>query len=288
MASVERMRPLLGTFVTIRAQPRSAVTQVQVEEAVESAFRAMARVDRLMSFHQSTSDVSRINRCRPGGHVRVHSWTHGVLRAAAELSVSTGGDFDCNVGGPLMRAKLLPKANGRPGGRPGGRTKSNHRTFHVALAVRRDRTVRLRTALALDLGGIAKGFAVDKAVQILKARGMAAGTVNAGGDLRVFGSEPQAVWIRDPAAPGQTRLIGSLTEGAIATSAAYFTAELRTDRDQESAIVDRNRRRVDMAGSVSVAARTCMLADALTKVAVLRGRIPARVARRADASIVAL
>lgn len=281
MVSVERMRPLLGTFVTIRAELRPDQPQDQAEEAVERAFRAMAQVDRLMSFHRSTSDVSRINRCRPGRHVRVHSWTHTVLRAATELSMRTAGDFDCNVGGPLMRAKLLPKANGRLG----GRIKPAHRAFHVALALRRDRTVRLRTAIALDLGGIAKGFAVDKAVQVLKACGMAGGTVNAGGDLRVFGSQAQAVWIRDPAAPGQTRLVGQLTGGAIATSAAYFTAQSRTGRDVESAIVNRKRHRVAMAGSVSVAARTCMLADALTKVAVLRGRIPSRLARRANAFV---
>ncbi len=281
MASVERMRPLLGTFVCIRAEPRPELSRAQAEDAVESAFRAMARVDRLMSFHRSTSDVSRINRCRPGRYVRVNSWTLTVLRTAAELSMCTAGDFDCNVGGPLMRANLLPKANGRPG----GRIRPAHRPLHDALALRRDRTVRSRTGLALDLGGIAKGFAVDKAVKMLKACGVAGGAVNAGGDLRVFGSEPHAVWIRDPAAPGQTRLVGQLTEGAIATSAAYFTAQSRTDRDGKSAIVDRKRHRVAMAGSVSVAARTCMMADALTKVAVLRGRIPSRLARRANAFV---
>jgi len=284
MVSVERMRPLLGTFVTIRAAPRLGLSQIQVEEAVESAFRAMVRVDRLMSFHRSMSDVSRINRSRRGTHVRVHSWTHAVLRAAAELSACTRGEFNCNVGGALMRNGLLPKVHGRPG----GRSKPVHRTLDDALVLRRDRTVKLRAAMSLDLGGIAKGFAVDKAVHALKARGVTCGAVNAGGDLRVFGIDPQPVWIRDPAAPAQARLMGELTEGAIATSATYFTDRLKASGHGQSAIVDRKRRRVRVAGSVSVVARTCMLADALTKVAVLRGRIPRDTARRANAFMLAL
>ena len=64
------------------------------------------------------------------------------------------------------------------------------------LPLRADRSVVLRAAVALDLGGIAEGFAVDKAVEALRAGGAIAGLVNAGGDMRIFGSRPEPVWTR--------------------------------------------------------------------------------------------
>lgn len=112
-------------------------------------------------------------------------------------------------------------------------------------------------------GGIAKGFAVDKAVEVLQSKGTRSGLVNAGGDLRVFGIQSDPVWVRDPQAPGTAQWIGEIVDGAVATSAAYFTADNEAGHSCHSAIVNPSRqRRVKVTGSVSVVANTCMLADA--------------------------
>ncbi len=156
----------------------------------------------------------------------------------------------------------------------------------MAIQLRKDGSVRVKARVALDLGGIAKGFAVDKAVELLRERGMQSGMVNAGGDLRVFGDEPQPIWVRCPTEPTRVQMLGMLTNGAIATSAAYFTNSNRLAESTTSAIVDTKRgRRVFMTGSVSVIARNCMLADALTKIAILKGRLPARIVRHAQAKV---
>ncbi|HQR96958.1 FAD:protein FMN transferase [compost metagenome] len=273
------MRPLLGTFVTIRAE--GAAASAQVESAVESAFRAIARVDGLMSFHRRSSDIGRLNCARPGSILRVHGWTYQVLREALRLWQWSGGVFDCNVGASLMRFGQLPKNT------PG---KSVRRfPYGEAICLRNDRSVKLNARVALDLGGIAKGFAVDQAVEVLQAHGMKSGLVNAGGDLRTFGAASQPVWLRCPDDPYQAQLIGTLTNGAIATSASYFTDTNRPGGAASSAIVNARRERiVTITNSVSVIARNCLLADGLTKIAILHGRLPMRLARYAQARVVTL
>src|SRR5207237_9076434 len=85
--------------------------------------------------------------------------------------------------------------------------------------------VRLARAVRFDLGGIAKGFAVDRAVQILRRARLAFGLVNAGGDLRAFGNRRWPVHVRCPDAPGELLQLGSLSNGAVATSAVYFSLQ---------------------------------------------------------------
>ena len=66
MPHVERMRPMLGTFVTIKAEGAAGTTPEAVSAAIESAFRTIERVDQLMSFYRCNSDINRLNRARPG------------------------------------------------------------------------------------------------------------------------------------------------------------------------------------------------------------------------------
>lgn len=281
MPDVERMRPLVGTFVTIQAKETSSLTPEQLESAVNSAFRAIERVERLMSFHRSDSDIGRLNRARPGCYLRVHRWTYIVLREALRLHKASVGAFDCNIGGVLVRAGLLPRSQ-----RMAVRCRP---PMHKTIALMNNGRVKLSHRIALDLGGIAKGFAVDQAVRVLRDRGVRTGLVNAGGDLRAFGPEPQAVWVRCPSAPGEQRLIGHIRNGAVATSASYFVRAASTDGVAASAIVDAvSGRRLGLAGSVSVVAKTCMLADALTKVAALRGGVPAALRQRSQAKVIEL
>ena len=109
--------------------------------------------------------------------VRVHPWTWRVLKSAQEFSRNTDGIFDITMAGQLVKWNYLPRYGARFG-RGSWRDIIFEATGHV----------RFRRPLLIDFGGIAKGFAVDRAVEILKRNGVMAGIVNAGGDLRVFGS----------------------------------------------------------------------------------------------------
>ena len=94
------------------------------------------------------------------------------------------------------------------------------------LILTKPNTVYSKVPLTLDLGGIAKGFAVDKAVEALKQCGATSGYVNAGGDLRVFGDVSQSIQIRNPGNSSELMSLGSLANGAIATSSQIGRAHV--------------------------------------------------------------
>ena len=252
--SCRRLRPLLGTFVEIVATGSSLVGAVA---AVEVAFATVQEIHRLMSFYELESDVSRINMARVRKTVVVSPHTHRVLRFARELSAASSGVFDVTVGDTLVRHGFLPAlAEEEP--RPREATWCD-------LELLAGNGVRWRRRGCIDLGGIAKGYAVDKAVETLQSCGATSGLVNAGGDLRMFG-EPQPVHLRLPDAPGKLAPLGLFADCALATSGAYFSSVDSDDGPMEP-LVDRERRiSVARQGSATVIAAECMTADALTKV----------------------
>ena len=122
--------------------------------------------------------------------------------------------------------------------------------------------------MLLDLGGIAKGFAVDQAIHALRRGGCSEAIVNAGGDLRRFGRTPHPIYLRRGAGPVQ---VAVLRCGAVATSSPYKSIPDQLSQPIGCIINPQQRRAWDGEGSVMVAARSCMIADALTKVAALAG-----------------
>jgi FAD:protein FMN transferase len=258
--TMRRARPLLGTYVEIEANGAAAQ---DLERAVNAAFDAVARVHRLMSFHEAGSDVSRLNRRAAFEPVSVDRWTATVLRRARRIFDATDGLFDCAVGHELMRRSLLP----------------SHDLDHVvsgafsAVELLSDNRVRFSAAIAIDLGGIAKGFAVDRAIAALRGHGVREAVVNAGGDLRVIGDTARPIHIRCPTEDRGLVPAGLLRNGALATSSA--TATVARDRMRlagPSAPVRSGAMGIDR-NAYSVVAPNCLLADALTKVLVQIGDI---------------
>lgn len=268
---VRRARPALGTFVEITARGDG---EAKLHGAIDRAFNAIASVDRRMSFHHSASDVSRINREAFQRKVTVDPWTWHVLRAAQELSHESDGIFDITVGRTLMQWKYLPQRY---------RNVSDGNWRDIVLE--KNCAVRFRRRLIVDLGGIAKGFAVDRAVKALKYAGVSSGAVNAGGDLRVFGIKSELVHLRRPAEPMQPAGAIKLRERALATSGIYFAQKRHGGAVVSPLLNGRTCRSSRKLISVSVAASACMIADALTKIVfVLREKSAPLLARyHADA-----
>jgi FAD:protein FMN transferase len=222
---IQRARPLLGTIVSISADA----------PVLDAAFAAIERVHGLMSAQQSESDIGRVNREAHRAPVAVHAWTYEVIERALDISERSGGSFDIV----------------RPG--------TGARWTDVLLEAG---TVRLRSPARIDVSGIAKGFAVDRAVDALRAHGASSGSVNAGGDLRFFGDWPRAVRVRCPGALERAACLPASRHEAFATSSGYFGTTLDDPRAGGASELD---------WSVTVAASTCLVADALTKVLALVG-----------------
>jgi thiamine biosynthesis lipoprotein len=130
----------------------------------------------------------------------------------------------------------------------------------------------------IDLGGIAKGYAVDRALAILRERGCASASVNAGGDLARFGTSPESV-VLDPRCANAAASI-ELGNDAVATSGGSRSSPRTQARSRGVHVHGRLRRAIGARRSVSVVAGSCCIADALTKVVLADTRIGERLLRR--------
>jgi thiamine biosynthesis lipoprotein len=267
--SIRRSRPLLGTFVEITA---AGAARSDMERAIELAFATVAQVHSLMSFHDLESDVSRLNRGASARPVRVHPWTFQVLKTAAELHFRSTGVFDITVAPVLQKMGLLPHLRDDRSSTWMGMPKAEAIRFLPG-----HRIQFLHPNVRIDLGGIAKGFAVDRAVEVLQGQGIPSGTVNAGGDLSAFGPDSHMADIRDPRNPHRLMCRMKVDNEALASSGARFDPFQSWD-PRGSAIIDPSTQdSVRMIIGATVRAPSCMVADSLTKIVMIAGESAATV-----------
>ena len=252
--TLKRARPQLGTLVEITAHGAS---EPETGRAIAQAFAAVETIQSLMSYHDVASDVSRLNRAGPAIiSVDPHTWQ--VLATARAVAEASHGLFDISIAPELVRHGYLPNHPDLSLPQAGANWQ------HIELLP--DHRVELTRPLHIDLGGIAKGYAVDCAIRALQDAGMLAGQVNAGGDLRLFGKAYESIHVRHPGAATQLLPLCQLHKGAVATSAPYYTARQAQGRTVSPLIDAATRMPCTDTRSVSVMADTCIVADALTKV----------------------
>jgi thiamine biosynthesis lipoprotein len=248
---VRRLRPALGTFVELRVE---GLAPQRALRAIDRAFAEVLDVQRLMSFHDRASDLSRLHRARVGAAVRIDARTCAVLEHALGIAALSQGRFDPTVAAQQVSWGLLP----RPSHAAPPDPQATWRDIEIVGA----RRVRCARPLWIDLGGIAKGYAVDRAIEILIGAGASQAVVNAGGDLRVHGARTEPIELRHDRAGAATPLL-ELGDGAVATSASAAG---------RGPHVHGRTRRPSGGRAVSVVAPRCATADALTKV-VLAGDV---------------
>ena len=256
---MRRAQPWLGTLVDIGLENVDAAA---AGTAIDSAFAEVALVHRLMSFHDASSDIFLINRARPGDILAVHSHTWEVLHAAERIRKASQGAFNIACAPRLVEWGQLPAQHtGAPPYIPD----------RQILELRHDGRVLKLDDGWIDLGGIAKGYAVDLAITALRRHGISSGCVNAGGDLRVFGEQDYRIALRDPGLPARAGAEVCLRNEAMATSGTYFSRTERRGLTASALCNGITGQAIMSAGSVSVRAPSCMYADALTKVVLATG-----------------
>jgi thiamine biosynthesis lipoprotein len=194
----------------------------EAARALEAVVAEMRRIDALMSTYRPESQLSRVNRDAAAGPVKVEPELARLVARALEFSEISGGAFDityASVGylydyregrhpSEAQIAAALPSVNWR----------------HVAVDLQASTIRFLRPGVRIDLGGIAKGHAVDSCIAILAARGITHATVTAGGDSRILGDRrgrPWIVGIRHPDDRGRVIARIPLEDAAISTSGDY-------------------------------------------------------------------
>jgi len=274
-SSLRRARPLLGTLAEISVEGDAA----RLSGAVDRAFAAIDRVHQLMSFHVGTSDVSRMNREAYRHPVKIDPQTWEVLARARTVSEASDGAFDITVAPRLVEWGYLPEIPlPLPASRPNG---------YRVIELLADHHVRFQEPTFIDLGGIAKGYAVDAACVALEQCGVYNYVVNAGGDLRAGGAAI-TVHVRHPRRPTATLILGVIQNAAVATSGSYFARKRRDDMSVHPIIAPDAAAPARYKGSISVVARDCMNADALTKVVAVLGNKANPVLNRFGAEAVLL
>jgi thiamine biosynthesis lipoprotein len=262
---VRRRVPLMGTLAdlaVVHDDERLAYA------AIDAALDELSAVDATMSRFLPTSDVGRANRKAAQAPVAVSRPTADVLAAALRWAEATDGAFDPCLG----RAVGLWDVTHRKTPPPAPRVQAlAGRRLYRALeldAWQGRPVVRFRDQdVALDLGGIAKGFGVDRAVAALRDHGIEDGLVNVGGDLYALGAsedgDPWRVGVRSAQDPTRLATTLTLTDMAVATSGDYEQF-FRHQGEHYHHLLDptTGSPRKTKARSLTVTAATCMTADA--------------------------
>lgn len=263
--AVRRTVPVMGTmaeFVVVHDDVRLA------HAAIDDAIRELQSVDRSMSHFRRDSDIGRVNLSGGAKAVTVCAATATVLRESIRWAELSAGRFDPCLGRATalwhVGDRRLPPSPAEVQRFAGERA---YRELELDLGASEPRVLLRSTELAIDLGGIAKGYGVDRAVDALRGSGITDALVSAGGDLYALGrSENGDAWrigVRDPYDPSAFATTLAVTDRAVATSGDYFQyfdyGGRRYHHLLDPATGEPRRSRIH---SVTVAAATCMDADA--------------------------
>jgi thiamine biosynthesis lipoprotein len=265
--SVSRSRLLMGTVVEITAFGEA---QKPLEEAVSAAFRAMERVEERMSASRPHSDVSRLNASAAA--VEVAPETAEVLALGRQVALASGGAFDMTLG-RLKQIWAIEEAEPRiPSARDIAAALAG--IGPQALQMEGNRVGKRAPDLLVDLGGIAKGFAVDQAIEVLRRAGVAHASVNAGGDIRLLGDRQGRPWrigIQHPRDSQSLLATLELAQVAVVTSGDYERFFERDGIRYHHLFDPRSGRPAPLCQSVTVVAASAAEADALATAAFVLG-----------------
>ena len=212
-------RPMMGTEVSVYLwsdNPEAGLADV------EAVFREADRIDRLMSTYKDDSEISKINREAADGPVRCGDELYQLIARSLEISVLTQGAFDItyeSVGQHYdFRSRHRPDA-------ATVKSELENINFRFVQLDAASRTVTFqKQGVRINLGGIAKGYVVERGIDILRAKGVKHAMVTAGGDTRLLGDRlgrPWMVGIRDPRHEGKVAISLPLQNEAVSTSGDY-------------------------------------------------------------------
>ena len=212
-------RPLMGTEVSVLLWHEDATVGMEI---VERVFAEAARIDRLMSTYKEDSRISEINRLAAAEPVVAGDELFRLLQRSQDISVLTRGAFDITYDSVGQHYDFRNRQ------RPDDATVAAERELINFRFVELDQasgTVAFREqGVRINLGGIAKGYVVERGVNVLRQNGVQNGIVTAGGDSRLLGDrrgQPWMVGIRDPRDEAEVAISVPLEDEAISTSGDY-------------------------------------------------------------------
>lgn len=243
--TMKRCKPLLGTYIEIFIEAN--LNDAALLELTEIAFNEIRRIEAMMNFYDDQSELSYINKNAFWKTCDISNELYTIISYALELSHKTNGLFDISIGSYVNkndRNNIIEATSG------------NWNDIELL----NTNTITFHKNLQIDLGGIAKGYAVDQAFKKISSETHDL-IINAGGDLRHKLWKNETILVQT--SETQTTQI-TMQADSLATSSWYYQ-----DNKQAAIIHPFNRLQTSKKHTISVFAEDCMVADALTKVCFL-------------------
>jgi thiamine biosynthesis lipoprotein len=264
----ERTHQTMGTELRVTVW---STDDVGAEAAVRMVFSEFDRLDAMMSVWKDGSDILRLNAAAGERAVPVSPETREVLRIAHQISEQTGGTFDVTFAAlsGLWKFDYQDKDNSIPDRKEIDRRLPLVNYRDVVVDDTAGTAMLRRKGMRVNLGGIGKGYAVDRAVDILRRRGLHDFMIQAGGDMYVAGMRGDRPWrlgIRDPRGPADRVFAAlDLRDGTFSTSGDYERFFMKNGVRYHHIIDLRVGEPARLCRSVTLVTERAVVADALAK-----------------------
>ena len=263
------MGTMVNVFIWASDEARSAA-------AADAVFAEMKRLDGVMTTWTDTSEVSRINLAAGKKPVVVSDETFAVIARAQDVAKRTNGIFDITVGSFKGLWKFDQDMDGTlPEPAEVKKRLANIGYKHLVLDAKRKSVYINKAGVSITLGGIAKGYAVDKCAALLKKQGFANFMIQAGGDMYVAGSKSGTPWvvaIRDPRGPAESHFANApVSDHSFSTSGDYERGFVKDGVRYHHILDPRTGAPAHASRSVTVRAKDAFTADAWSKVLFILG-----------------
>ncbi len=261
-AVVKNARSVMGTFAEVTAvAPERATAQ----RAVEAAYARLDDVNRLMSDYVADSEVGRLNALPAGDSLVVSPETFHCLEQGVRIAELSGGAFDLTCRPLVALWKQAGKEDRLPTEADLQRTLARVGWRKLRLDPATRRVTPTVDGMQIDLGGIAKGYALDLAAEAMRAAGATGGLVDVGGDVVAFGpreaGQPWRIGVKHPFQTGLLLTL-SLKDRAVATSGVQQRFNTIAGRRYSHIVDPRTGRPAEQAPAVTVIAPDGLTADA--------------------------
>jgi thiamine biosynthesis lipoprotein len=199
---IEKEEFLMGTIVQIKAPVEAPGSAGKVNKAIDKAFGEIARVESVFSVYKADSEISKINSLKNGETLKISGEAFELISKAVKYGLKTGGAFDITVK-PLIDVWAKAKAEGKIPSEIDIRGALDKVGARDVILDNSASTISFsKPGMAIDMGGVAKGYASGQAIKVLKANGVKSAIVHAGGDMYCMGfksgNKPWKVGIQHP------------------------------------------------------------------------------------------
>ena len=267
---------IMGTTVRVTVV---AYDESKAREAINHAIKSMQHTEAKMSYYNEDSELSMLNKTAFEHPVKISEELFNLIKKSIEVNKISDGAFDCTISPVLELWKHASETGIRPTSTEIQEAKNKTGTQNLILN-EQELTIKFKIeGMRIDLGGIAKGYAIDKAIDKLKELNMQGALVDAGGDIRCFGTPPQGkdrwkIGLQNPElAEGEDVIMQlSLNDMAITTSGDYYRFFMIGSEKINHIIDPKTSSSAKELHSVSIIAKDATTADALATAVTVLGK----------------